>query len=263
MKNIFTKHLNLLLLSCLLASFSIGCEEIQRVTEQVTQEVFQIKKVNLEDPGFIEVLTKYDFTGLDDRTLISSYTILQKVVSLGEIEDLKKLLIAGMDINEKNVDVPYAPAAIHIAVREGNAEMVEFLIKAGADIRATDAFQGNTPLHIASKKEHPEIVRLLVQAGANSNTENISGTTPLHYAALSNNLAIAKILVEEGNANVNPYTKGGTSPLDHSESLLDRVGFLRGYLDTKLYDYLKSKGAKTQEEMEAERQVEYIPPKQT
>ncbi|MEZ5000660.1 MAG: ankyrin repeat domain-containing protein [Bacteroidales bacterium] len=56
-------------------------------------------------------------------------------------------------------------SAIHYACSNGNEELVRFLVKKGADVKATTA-DGKTPLTLAGSN-HPEIIEILKAAGAN------------------------------------------------------------------------------------------------
>ncbi len=68
------------------------------------------------------------------------------------------------------------------AVKEGNIESVELLLKCGADVNSLDTW-GKTALHYAiSKKSSVRIVELLLDAGADCNIKDSYGKTPLDYA---------------------------------------------------------------------------------
>jgi len=72
----------------------------------------------------------------------------------------------------QSVDVNSAAAdgstALEWAVQRDDAQMVDALIKAGANVRHTNAF-GVQPLAIAAEKANAEVLRLLLSAGADAN----------------------------------------------------------------------------------------------
>ena len=68
------------------------------------------------------------------------------------------------------------------AVSAGDSERVRELLKAGANVNATDSL-GNTALHIASEYGNIECIRLLCDAGADVKKMNHGRSTPLLYAA--------------------------------------------------------------------------------
>jgi len=72
---------------------------------------------------------------------------------------------------------------IRKAVRDGNIEEVKKAIAAGKDVNAEDD-KGITALHSAAMMGHIEIADLLIAKGADVNAKDeITGWTPLHYAA--------------------------------------------------------------------------------
>ncbi|KAJ1474209.1 ankyrin repeat-containing domain protein, partial [Baffinella frigidus] len=57
------------------------------------------------------------------------------------------------------------------AAGDGKLEEVRTLIRAGADINEKDEF-GSTPLHAAARHKHLEVVRILLGAGADKNAKD-------------------------------------------------------------------------------------------
>jgi ankyrin repeat protein len=53
---------------------------------------------------------------------------------------------------------------LHFAVNTGNVELVQMLLRKGADPNAAASF--GTPLKVASDRRRPDIVHLLQQYGA-------------------------------------------------------------------------------------------------
>lgn len=69
------------------------------------------------------------------------------------------------------------PAALDTAAFKGDLEEVKKLLEAGADINIVDA-KGWTPLHDAVIQGHTAIVKLLIAAGANVNAQDNEERTP-------------------------------------------------------------------------------------
>jgi ankyrin repeat protein len=77
---------------------------------------------------------------------------------------------------------------LHIAVKNGNREIVKFLLDNGADVNAGDKYEA-TPLHFACRNGDGYIARMLVEFGGDLTIKAIDGRTPLD-ACKTNELRI-------------------------------------------------------------------------
>ena len=95
-------------------------------------------------------------------------------------------------------------SALMYAAWSGDAEMVELLINAGADvnIRAKHS-KDETALMVVSEAGHADVVELLIDAGADVDAVGDEHTA-LVYAVEYGKLDVIKVLVEKGGADVNP-----------------------------------------------------------
>ena len=92
----------------------------------------------------------------------------------------------------------------------GYANIVDALIKAGADINFSKVYTKSTPLILASKFGHLDVVQSLIKAGAKLDLQNNEGDSALIFAAHARNgygnahdyFGIARALVNAG-ANLN------------------------------------------------------------
>jgi hypothetical protein len=97
--------------------------------------------------------------------------------------------------------------ALHIAAAAYQAQIVEQLIKAGADVRARNRF-GYNPLHAAaagsprSQSWNPAIqattIRALIKAGADPNSTDKRDVTPMHIAVRTRCALAVQSLLECG-----------------------------------------------------------------
>ncbi len=85
------------------------------------------------------------------------------------------LIEAGANVNVKDRGQQWA--ALAFASRDRSAAICDLLLKAGAEIDATDAF-GNTALWRAVMANNEETAALLLLSGANPECKNNSGVTP-------------------------------------------------------------------------------------
>ena len=100
---------------------------------------------------------------------------------------------------------------LYSACRTGNLEMCQKLIgrKAGVD---TDLLFGQTPLMVASEKGHENIVNFLIKSGADINAVDRRGETALFKSCGKPNHAVTNMLIDKG-ADVNLQDCHGSTPL--------------------------------------------------
>ena len=113
------------------------------------------------------------------------------------IEVVKILLGAkGIDVNKLGSrgmgSYTWTRAPLHVAAKNGNAEVVRLLLEAGAKVDIKDTTDPaptmygpgpfNTPLMYAAESSCPDIVKMLLDKGAAVSYQNDTGETPLMYA---------------------------------------------------------------------------------
>ena len=106
------------------------------------------------------------------------------------------LLAAGCDVHTSN---SCGRAPLHDATRDGNVDVVDRLIDAGANVNACIYCECTTettaPIHIAVNLGRIDLLRRLVQAGADVDAED-DGLQPIHIAASSGTVDELECLVE-------------------------------------------------------------------
>ncbi|BDA47516.1 probable unconventional myosin-XVI at N-terminal half [Coccomyxa sp. Obi] len=88
-----------------------------------------------------------------------------KLISLAQLGDVNKVeeFLASQGVEAISLYDSEGSTPLHQACRGGHYEVVECLLRHGADVRAED-FQGNTPVHIAAQYDKVAILPLLLQA---------------------------------------------------------------------------------------------------
>ncbi len=122
------------------------------------------------------------------------FTPLHKAVVAGSREVVEVLLRCGAEIDIKDFD---GQPPLFLAVCKGQLEIVSELLKKGADVTVKDK-KGFTPLYIAVENGHAEIVDELCKCGADVNVESQTEQTPLLCACSKGFGDIVKILLNYG-----------------------------------------------------------------
>jgi ankyrin repeat protein len=87
--------------------------------------------------------------------------------------------------------------ALHWAVRQNDLELVERLLKTGADPSTANRY-GVTPLNLAAINGHATMIERLLDAGADVNTVGTDGETPLMTVARGGHVDAAEVLLSRG-----------------------------------------------------------------
>ncbi|MBW8866057.1 MAG: ankyrin repeat domain-containing protein [Acidobacteria bacterium] len=117
----------------------------------------------------------------------------------GNRDAVKALLKQAADVNAAQGD---GMTALHWAAMKNDADLVQTLLYAGANAKATTRIGAYTPLLLAAKSGNADVIAPLAKAGADVNAATANGTTALMFAAASGNVAAVQALLERG-ADVN------------------------------------------------------------
>jgi ankyrin repeat protein len=117
----------------------------------------------------------------------------------GDRDAVKALLKDAADVNGAQGD---GMTALHWSALNGDAELAQMLVYAGANVKAVTRLGNYTPLFLAAREGKAGAIPVLVKAGADVTQTTATGTTPLMVAAQSGNLATVQALLDAG-AEVN------------------------------------------------------------
>ena len=148
------------------------------------------------------------------------YTDLHVAIRNGDAESVEHLLQTGADVNGRNRvgDTP-----LQEAFRQGNLEIMQLLVDAGADPYAEYPWGGETVFSDAIEEGNLEVVRIL----ANSGTGPVGSVLP--FAIVNGNDQVVRILLEAG-ADPDATDIGGRSSLDIA-IILDKTEAVRMLAD--------------------------------
>jgi ankyrin repeat protein len=136
-------------------------------------------------------------------------TPLHRAVHRNDLKAVDTLIRAGADVNATN---RYGVPPLSLAAMNGNAAILERLLKAGANANATQS-EGETALMTAARSGVPEAVQVLLAHGADVNAkESWRGQTPLMWAAAEGHAETIQVLLEAG-AQINARSNAGWTAL--------------------------------------------------
>lgn len=136
-------------------------------------------------------------------------SVFYNAVHSGNTTLVERLLSTGYRLQTIQFQGGLTP--IHVAVQDDNEEMVDLLLKKGADVNARTSW-GATPLHLAARQGSRAVMDLLITKGADVNADTKNGDTPLHLAAANGRANHASDLLEKG-AKVDASNRFGNTPL--------------------------------------------------
>lgn len=135
---------------------------------------------------------------------IDGTTALHWAVRADDLETTDLLIRAGANVSAANRE---GATPLLLASINGNAAMLEKLIKAGVNPNAPLTKDGDTALMMAARTGKTDAIKVLLDLGANVNAKESWGeTTALMWAVSERHPAAVKILVERG-ADVNARSK--------------------------------------------------------
>lgn len=179
---------------------------------------YYFRKLLRDDPDkalWAVFLTKNpDFKG----ALQTDYPLHAAVVERQD-EIVKALVKKGATLDVRNKE---GMTPLMVAVqRFASDELIDFLIKSGADVRLTDSNR-RTILH---QTRDPERIEKFVNLGADINVASFDEGTLLHRAVTENNMEMAEFLLQKNALTSVKRPKDGNTPL-HLASTREMASFL-------------------------------------
>lgn len=208
--------------------------------------------------------------GADPNTIFEGRTPLIIACGREDIKFVQILLMYRADVNKEGL---YGNSPLSVACRWGHTTILKLLLKHKVSLASKNYDEalkgacGNGHLEIVRilldsqpdaeryrhdpelfRTENIEIIRLLIERGADLNSSTVSGGTPLWSViypnkSLPETLMAVALLIKNG-ADVNM--------INDNETVLGKAMIYNS--PDEVIDFLRSKGAKTAEELEAEKE---------
>ncbi|KAJ8667125.1 hypothetical protein QAD02_008787 [Eretmocerus hayati] len=139
----------------------------------------------------------------------SGKTVLHCASWKGFLKIVKILIEFNANVNAQTTN---GFTALHYAIQNDHKEIVEILLKSGADLYRTLVLDQNTPLHLAAIGSYRDIVENILNYDVNIDLKNKDGMTALHLASQCGNLDAVETLLKYGS-DINILDKNGNTPL--------------------------------------------------
>lgn len=163
--------------------------------------------VNDDSPKIIELLEQHNAESFEKAFFADPNKALLTSVRKNNLENVKKALAYGADINARGQE---GETAIWEALAKKNIQIFEYLVENGADINLK--VEGVTPIFVAILYGGPEDVEYLIKKGADVNIRGEGGNTALIWAASRGDNKIVKLLIDNG-ADINAKDNKGQTAL--------------------------------------------------
>jgi hypothetical protein len=112
------------------------------------------------------------------------------------------------DVHSQSFDNAVSP--LHLALREGHADLARMLVECGADPSARE--NGWTPLHFASRDGHVDLARMLIERGAAVSPKSKHRSTALQLSLKNHRVDPAQMVIDRW-ADASFQTGKGWTPL--------------------------------------------------
>ncbi|AEM22384.1 ankyrin repeat-containing protein [Brachyspira intermedia PWS/A] len=146
-----------------------------------------------EEVYFDESTNGIEFTG---NVYLGNASPLQYAIFKGNTNIINTLLKLGADINRKD---SLGNNALMYAASYGSAEVIDTLLNYSSNSYRVVDIYGDTPLHNAAALGNTNtLIALMNRTPININAQNIDGNTPLHFAVKNHNSNTYRFLLLKG-----------------------------------------------------------------
>ncbi|CAH2007999.1 unnamed protein product [Acanthoscelides obtectus] len=166
---------------------------------------------------------------------------LFRAAQFGLTHEIERLIKSGVDVNRRH-KLGWTP--LLVATVNDHYELVEILLKAGADPNTSDNYvnANRTANEVGMHPIEVLMIRDEEFCGALNNKATFLGFTPLHYAVLADNLSIVKLLLKYG---ANPLLE---NDIGHKPIMYAKAGEVKEFLEKEMAMYKEKQKEKEIEE---------------
>lgn len=199
----------LLFFMCINIDFKTPSLYRGELTEAVFQKNYQKIEKELKKHPDVNARNMYDMSPM--------FVAIRE----GNLEMVKYLESKGAnfegDIKDKRKNY-FGFDALLFAISSRNVKLLEYIIEKGGKIKSYNELTGYYPIHLAAYNCNSQIVDLLIKLGADINSKNQKGETPLIVTSREGCLSVAVSLKEAG-ADFNLVDKSGKLAWDQIKNM--------------------------------------------
>lgn len=204
--------------------------------------VNELLKYRMNNTNIIDIETAFipkdDLYFNESRAEFAGYVYLynagplQYAIFKGNTNIINTLLKYGADICRKD---SLGNNALMYAASYGNAEVIDTLLNYSSNSYRVVDINGDTPLHNAALLGNTNtLTALMNRTPININSQNIDGNTPLHLAVKNNNSNTYRFLLLKGaDYTIKNYDGKTASDLLYGDSIENIIG---NFGETNIYD---------------------------
>ncbi len=156
-----------------------------------------------------------------EKKLSSKEKKLLQAAQEGDLKGVEESFKSSFLSAAANVNVSDGMTALHRAVQRYRLDIINCLLKQGADMNVLDDIYGYSPLYMAVRDTHYDMIQLLVEHGANVNLKNKDGQSPLgciaqNYMINDKRKRQIELLLIKNGANPNVMGEFGNTMLGNA-----------------------------------------------
>jgi ankyrin repeat protein len=148
---------------------------------------------------------------------------LHAAAAAGIVDMVELFLRLGADSNVHDGGAHTPLYSLANECRQGGAEAVRVLVRAGGNVDAADGVKRCTPLHMAARRGNVEIAAALIDCGARIEARDSAGETPLRRAVNCDQVEVARLLLARGADPDSPGSRRLTPRLAARSSAMKQL----------------------------------------